>query len=131
MTQPQLLEREVQRFYLPSKYGDAVTLAPSSSSLANSATQMAYLTVGAWASGARAWTRTLPSRREKETQWRQTHLDVLRHHVGRWVVIQGDQLVASSVSLGEAVALARANGVAVPYVFQVEEDGEDFARIGL
>src|SRR5947209_15597467 len=73
----------------------------------------------------------IASHRNVEMQWRRTHGDVLRRYLGQWVVLEGERIVASGASLGDAVRQAREAGVRVPYVFRVEELSEDSAILGL
>ncbi len=71
------------------------------------------------------------SRRRVELQWRQANRNLLRSYAGQWVVLEGQRIVAAGPSLAEAVKRARENGVAVPYVFRVDESDQDVIRIGI
>ncbi len=102
-------------------------------SLANSELQYVSQAHGRlWlGSQARRVALRVPSRRQVELQWRRTHKEVLQRLLGQWVVLEGERIVASGPSLAEAVRQARARGIRVPYVFQVENVDRDTATIGL
>jgi aryl carrier-like protein len=70
--------------------------------------------------------------RQRELEWRRTHLDVLRRLAGQWVVLEGEELIAHGRDAVRVVARARRKGVAVPFVFFVEPpDPTPTAQIGL
>ena len=131
MTAPQLLEREAQRAYVPWSPAAPVMLAPSTSSLGSRSLQSEFLGVGAVGPYVILVARSAQGRRHTETEWRRTHGQVLRAYSGEWVVLEGQRLVVHAATLEDAVRQARAAGVAVPYVFRVDDDGQDLARIGL
>ncbi len=67
---------------------------------------------------------TVPStqgRRSRELVWRKAHTDYLREvFLGQWIVLEGDQIIASSPDPAEVVKTARRRGIRSPYVFRVE-----------
>lgn len=72
-------------------------------------------------------------KRERELAWRKANAHILRRYAGRWVVLEGAEIVAHAERLTDAVAEARRRGVQVPYVFYMEPTlppGRS-ARIGL
>lgn len=59
--------------------------------------------------------------REREDAWRRSNRDFLQAHFARrWVVLEGEEIVAHSEDAAQAVEEARAKGVAAPFVFYVE-----------
>lgn len=68
--------------------------------------------------------------RAVELKWREKHSEELRRYEGRWVVLEGETIVASDSDPAEAVEQARAQGIATPYVFFVDSR-RDVARLGL
>ena len=70
-------------------------------------------------------------RREVELQWRRAHPDALRPYAGLWVVLEKERIVAAGRSVHDVVTQARADGVAVPYVFRVDDTPEGVETIGL
>ena len=71
--------------------------------------------------------------RKREDVWRRANRDYLqRYFSGQWVVLEGEEIVASSKNAAEAVGEARTKGVAVPFVFFVEPPRPPgVVRIGL
>ena len=69
--------------------------------------------------------------RAREREWRHVHAEELKCFAGEWVVVEGERVVCHGTDPGAAVARARADGVAVPYVFFVEPDEEVDFHIGL
>ena len=131
MTSLQLLERETQQ---PNVHWSSVALGSwlkPSSSLGSRTLQSEYLTVSSLVPYGGFMAQPVLGRRHIETEWRKTHGHELQGLAGQWVVLEGERIIAHAVSIGEAVQRARAVGVAVPYVFRVEEDGQDVVRIGL
>jgi len=59
--------------------------------------------------------RRLPFR-ERETEWRRTHGDVLRAYAGQWLVLEGERIVAHGDDPAPLVARAREHGIRSPYV---------------
>jgi hypothetical protein len=78
-------------------------------------------------------TKTIRStHRQRELEWRRTHLDVLRRLAGHWVVLEGDEIVAHGKDAIRVVARARRKGVTVPFLFFVPPtDLEATVRMGL
>jgi hypothetical protein len=71
--------------------------------------------------------------RKREDAWRRSNRDYLQaQFAGKWVVLEGDEIMAHSVNAARAVEEARAKGVAVPFVFYVEPPRQPgVVRIGL
>lgn len=60
------------------------------------------------------------SHRHVERAWRQANVEVLQSYAGRWVVLEGEQIIAAGDDPAELVAAARGQGIRSPYVFYVE-----------
>lgn len=58
---------------------------------------------------------------EKEMEWLRSHW---REYVDRWVVLDGDRLVAESASAREAAEKARAIGFSAPFIIHVTEPSD-------
>ena len=72
------------------------------------------------------------SRRKRELAWRSGNAAVLQErYAGKWVVLEGEVLVAHGSSPTEVVRQARNKGIATPYVFWVEPERSDAATFGL
>lgn len=69
--------------------------------------------------------------RSRELKFRESNPEILRRLVGRWVVLEGETIVAHGRDPLAVVAEAREKGVRVPYVFHVDEPRDDAAWIGL
>ena len=72
-----------------------------------------------------------PGHRSQELEWRRSHADVLRAFAGQWVVLEGEDIVASGNDPARVVAEARARGIQVPYLFRVEYEDEEIVKMGL
>lgn len=57
--------------------------------------------------------------RTRELEWRRTHREVLRSFAGKWVVLEGEQIVTYGKEPQQVVVDARAKGILVPYIFYV------------
>ncbi|MBI2527003.1 MAG: hypothetical protein HYV93_13595 [Candidatus Rokubacteria bacterium] len=76
--------------------------------------------------------RSGSGRREKELEWLRTHRDELRALVGKWVVVEGDEIISMGPSPSDAVRGARQRGVQVPFVYRVDEErSKGVVHIGL
>lgn len=61
------------------------------------------------------------NRREREHEWRRSNRELLQSRfAGKWIVLEGEEVVAHGTDARQAVEQARAKGVVVPYVFFVE-----------
>lgn len=69
--------------------------------------------------------------RSRELEWCRTHAEVLRQFAGQWVVLEGEEIVAHGNDPLQVVADARAKGIRVPYIFYVEETGDNVVKMGL
>ena len=69
--------------------------------------------------------------RKRELAWRRSHLDELQSRfAGQWVVLEGEEVVASSEDAARAIETARASGIAVPFVFFVERSRPGVVHLG-
>lgn len=76
--------------------------------------------------------RSGSGRREKELEWLRTHRDELRALAGKWVVVEGDEIISMGPSPLDAVRGARQRGVQVPFVYRVDEErSKGVVNIGL
>jgi hypothetical protein len=69
--------------------------------------------------------------RQDESEWMNTHQDVLNAHRGEWVVIEGSQLIAADPDYMVARNIATAAGIKVPFIYRVPEDDLPFAGAGV
>ena len=80
----------------------------------------------------RAGARSTASRlRERELEWRQTHAETLRQFENEWVVLEGEEIIAHGSDAAKVIGEAKFKGVGIPYIFFVEQESDDFVRIGL
>lgn len=59
--------------------------------------------------------------REKEMKWLHKNIEYVNSFAGKWIVVEGDKLLASSTNLPRVVDTARKRGIASPFVFFVPE----------
>lgn len=70
--------------------------------------------------------------RDRELEWRRTHVDALKAFANEWVVLEGETIVAHGRNPGEVVAQAKAQGIRIPYIFYVGPSGrENVVKMGL
>jgi len=69
--------------------------------------------------------------RARELEWRRTHAQALKLLENRWVVLEGEEIVAHGEDPVRVINEARSKGIRTPYVFFVEPRSEDLIRIGL
>lgn len=73
------------------------------------------------ASGARKRPEAIrTTHRQRELEWIETHADQLRRLAGKWVVLEGEDLIAHGKNASRVLASARRKGIKVPFVFYVE-----------
>jgi hypothetical protein len=70
--------------------------------------------------------KTLPHRHQ-ESEWMRTHQEELAMHRGKWVVIEGNRLVAVDEDYSVARDQATAEGIKIPLIFRVPPDDLPFA----
>lgn len=130
MARLQLLEdkRQIPEFSLPLTTSQLLEIG---SKLSNPSVQYTNVFGGMWSSSPPLKVLRVANRRQTELQWRRTHQDALRPYLGQWVVLEGEQIVASGPSLAEVVLQARGKGVRIPYVFRVDYSDQNTATIGL
>ena len=69
--------------------------------------------------------------RARELEFRNSHPEAFQPFAGQWVVLEREDIVAHGHDPVLVVAEARSKGVRIPYVFRVEEQGDDTSWIGL
>lgn len=70
--------------------------------------------------------------RETEIRWREGHPETLRQYAGSWVALEGERILAHGTDPSAVAEEARRSGVAVPYIFRVEQVPEkDVVLMGL
>lgn len=67
--------------------------------------------------------------REKELQWLRDHQDQLESLQGKWIVIEGDKLVAEGESFDVVYEAAKDKGIEIPFIFPVPSK-EDVVFVG-
>ena len=72
-----------------------------------------------------------PRLRERELEWRRTHAETLRQFENEWVVLEGEEIIAHGSDAAKAIGEAKIKGIKTPYIFFVEQESNDFVRIGL
>jgi hypothetical protein len=128
----QLLGSENQR---PRFFGPCVVEAigiENGGWLANSAIQqLSKSPLDVWNPPTRRPVVVLQSRRSTEIGWRRAHPEELRRYFGEWVALEGRRIVAHGTSLAQVVREARIEGIAIPYVFRVDDLNDATAIMGL
>jgi len=76
----------------------------------------------------RSKVRTL---RQREIEWRRTHPEVLRQFENKWVVLEGQEIIAHGEDAADVIKAARSRGIKKPYVFFVEPKDENVIMYGL
>jgi len=74
---------------------------------------------------------TAPRFRERELEWRSTHVETLRQFENEWVVLEGEEIIAHGSDAAQVIREAKSRGIKTPYIFFVEQESDDFVRIGL
>ena len=69
--------------------------------------------------------------RNRELEWRRTHAETLKSLENKWVVLEGDQVVAHGDDPVQVVNEAKSKGVTTPYIFFVEQKRENVVTMGL
>ena len=85
-------------------------------------------TIGGPRAGSRS---TAPGFRERELEWRRTHAETLRQFENEWVVLECEEIIAHGSDAAKVIGEARIKGIRTPYIFFVEQESDDFVRIGL
>ena len=85
-------------------------------------------TIGVARAGARS---TASGFRERELEWRRTHTETLRQFENEWVVLEGEEIIAHGSDAAKVIGEAKIKGIRTPYIFFVEQESNDFVRIGL
>ena len=79
----------------------------------------------------RSQTKSAAGSRSRELAWKDRHHDLLQTLAGRWVIVEGDELIAHGQDPAALVSAARRRGIQIPYVFFVEPLAQGVAKIGL
>lgn len=64
--------------------------------------------------------------RRKEVEWLETHRDELQSLTEKWVVVEGDTLIAFGTDYMEVVAQAKAQGITIPFVVFIPQATEGY-----
>lgn len=76
-------------------------------------------------------TRSASGGRRIELEWRRTHREELLQYAGRYVVLEGEKIIAHGPDPRRVLAEARAKDIPIPYIFFVDDAPEDASRTGL
>jgi|GEM_PF-1480457 len=69
--------------------------------------------------------------RNRELEWRRSHVETLRSLENQWVVLEGEQVVAHGKNPVQVINEAKSKGVRTPYIFFVEQKTENVVTMGL
>jgi hypothetical protein len=69
--------------------------------------------------------------RAREMAWREAHPEEMEKFAGKWLAMEGEEIVACGDDPASVIAAARAKGHQIPYVFQVLAKQPDMAHMGL
>lgn len=87
---------------------------------------------GGWiAHGRTDSPRQVTGFRERELEWRRTHAETLKQYKNEWLVLEGEQIIAHGADPVQVIQEAKRNGIVKPYIFFVEQEGDNVVRIGL
>jgi len=67
--------------------------------------------------------------RERELQWLKDHPDKLESLQGKWVAIEGDELIAEGEAFEAVYEATKEKGVEIPFIFLVPPK-EDVVFVG-
>jgi hypothetical protein len=59
--------------------------------------------------------------RETEMKWLESNKELLLSLHGKWIAVEGDQLVAADPDFSKVSEKARSSGIAVPFILFVPE----------
>lgn len=65
--------------------------------------------------------------RERELRWLAAHPEVLTEHLGEWIAVEGEEIVAAGKRLIDVLAAARTRGMARPLTLFVPADPRDYS----
>lgn len=60
--------------------------------------------------------------RQRELQWLRHNRDALRQHLGKWIVVEDNALVAAEHDYRVALRTAKDAGIRVPFIFKLTEE---------
>jgi hypothetical protein len=81
------------------------------------------------AAGSARETERLPYR-HREMEWLSAHAPELVNHAGKWIVLEGDSIVASDPDYQVARGQAVARGITRPLIFFIPQDNGSDGFIG-
>lgn len=64
--------------------------------------------------------------RRKEIEWFETHRDEIKSLTGKWVVIEGDTLIAFGTDYMAVMTQAKAKGITIPFVVFIPQGTEGY-----
>jgi hypothetical protein len=76
---------------------------------------------GSWKRTAEPAVSAVRPSREKEIKWLHENIEYVNTFAGKWIVVEGNELLASSTNLPEVIDTARKRGIVSPFVFFVPE----------
>lgn len=71
------------------------------------------------------------SYRLRELHWASSHPDYVAQNVGKWVVLDGERVVASGNDAKGVYDQAKAMGIEVPFLLLLSPEGGGVAKLGL
>ncbi len=60
--------------------------------------------------------------RQRELEWLRRNREVLRQHLGKWIVVEDSALVAAEHDYAVALRTAKDAGIRVPFIFKLTEE---------
>lgn len=60
--------------------------------------------------------------RQRELEWLRNNRDILQQHLGKWVVVEDNTLVAADYDYATALRTAKQTGIRVPFIFKLSEE---------
>jgi hypothetical protein len=97
-------------------------------SRADEATRLLETMIAEKPAGENGTAKRLPHRHE-EAEWVRTHHDELAKHRGKWVLVEGSQLLAVDDDHDKVWLKAKEAGIKVPLIFRAPSDDLPFAGV--
>ena len=60
--------------------------------------------------------------RQRELEWLRHNRDAIRQHLGKWIVVEDNALVAAEYDYRVALRTAKDLGIRVPFIFKLSEE---------
>ncbi len=60
--------------------------------------------------------------RQRELEWLRRNREALRRHLGKWIVVEDNALVAAEQDYRVALRTAKDAGIRVPFIFKLSEE---------